>query len=295
MKFKINALAPAALFTTFLLTQLSGCQRIKVDIPVEATVNGENVLRTELFAAMKLACGPAILQRLVEHKLIIQEAQKQNVVLAPDELKAEFEKVDAQTKDPDARSLLKQELKARALLRKLQLKDVPESTIRSTCETFKEELTQYDLSSFLAPTRDEADKAIKALKVGRRFEAIAERVASLSPVGRRYKTERGETSSVTLGTVAKNLSPETAEAIAEMRENSISEPILLSEGGWVVVKVNKIHNSFQDLRKSTEDVFVEAGRVALVHRLLSESKLSLRADSQPLPSGSPLGTATPNE
>ena len=249
-----------------------GCQRPPQKTPTvaEATVNDEKIMAPEFDSAMRLVCGPLVLQRLVEHRVIWQEAKKQNLTLEDGELKEFVEALDKQTTQPEMKKVLENELRARLLSRKLILKDVSDAKKHEVYDHFKDDLVQYELFDILVANREEADNVVTSLKQGTKFDSLA----VSSSFDQRSKLEGGRLGFLTLPTIKDTFGTEVAEAVGALKQGQVSSPIAAEGGVFLILKLGKTRSSYEDLKTSVEDVLVEAGRATLMYRLLSSAHIT---------------------
>lgn len=197
-----------------------------------AEVNGESVSLQEYQNAIDSQAGQAILDQLILQKVIAQKARERGieVPLKDVELPEEF-------KNAPNRNLLAKELQTSMLLRKLILEDVQESEVRKVYETFKEELTQYDIGALAEGT--DTEKITEGLSL-RQLESL-------------------------FGT-------DTAYNVISLKEGAKTPPIAVGNSR-IVVRLVATRSDFESLKKSAEDVLVNARRADYVFELVEKAKI----------------------
>lgn len=197
-----------------------------------AEVNGESVSLQEYQNAIDSQAGQAVLDQLILQKIIAQKAKERGieVPLKDVEFPEEF-------KDAPNRNLLIKELHTSILLRKLILEEVQESEVREVYETFKEELTQYDIA---------------ALEEGADTEKITEGL-SLRQLESLFGTD-------------------TAYTVISLKEGARTPPIAVGNSK-IVVRLVASRSDFESLKKSAEDVLVNARRADYVFGLVEKAKI----------------------
>lgn len=216
----------------FAREQLSALEEDTPKTSGLAEVNGESVSFQEYQNAIDSQAGQAVLDQLILQKVIAQKAKERGieVPLKDVELPEEF-------KDSPNRNLLAKELQTSMLLRRLILEEVQESEVREVYETFKEELTQYDIA---------------ALAEGASTEKITEGL-SLRQLESLFGTD-------------------TTSTVVSLKEGAKTPPIAVGNSK-VVVRLVSTRSDFDSLKKSAEDVLVNARRADYVFALVEKAKI----------------------
>lgn len=250
----------------------TGCSRATP----EAVIGGEPISSTELNDALRLDRGIPILQRLVLEHAIIQEARKNKLSLDDADLKPYRAQMGEHIKDPALRRVAEQELVARLYLRLLLLKDSPTARLRELYDMFKDELTQYDLYAMVTTNKQQADKAVAALKANFPFPDQFEKFSN----DRQFKKTRGHLGFLSLSQIAGSLGPDVAESVAKLDDSGLA-PIFRGRNGFLVLKLGHVRSTFAELRTRVQDLIVEAGAPIYIATLEQNSKVSSRYFKDP--------------
>ncbi|MDB5581806.1 MAG: hypothetical protein JWR80_6982 [Bradyrhizobium sp.] len=209
--------------TAAVLLLVSGCQK-KVGGQVVAVVNGEEITQQELNAELQGASIPAsadknevmaqILQRIVDRKLLVQEAKAQGLDKSPAYLEQVRRSQDA----------LIVNLLAGKLSKNISLPDSNAvSRFIATNPTLFSERKRYALDQIIFPQPADA-KIIKDLEPAHSLDAIA---AVLSARGIQFTRGKGQLDSATIP-------PVMANRIATLPSG---EPFLVPDNGRIVASV----------------------------------------------------------
>ncbi|OBZ14506.1 peptidylprolyl isomerase [Bacillus sp. FJAT-27264] len=154
-----------------------------------ATVNGENITKSQLYDKMVEAGGPSTLQSLITTTLVSQEAKKANITVTDADIAEELTDLKAQFGGEEAfNSALAQsgmtldDLKKQMPLQ-VELRKILEPQVKITDDEIKK---YYDenkahfnteeevrASHILVKTKEEADAVLKELKDGKDFATVA--------------------------------------------------------------------------------------------------------------------------
>lgn len=244
-----------------------------------ATVNGESITQAEFEDAMKLVVGQEVLRLLCAQKAVLQEAKKRGLSVSDEEVEdarksgrglsyGSFKLPDEATTDPGLRDVVDQEVRAGLIMRKMVLKDVSESWKRHVYDLFKEELTQYELFCIVLPNQGEVSVVAAKLKKGESFSDLA---ASYS-AEESSKRNGGRVGFLTEPAVQALLGADASEALAALKPGVVSEPIETAVG-VVFLKVGKVRSSYDELKPSIEELFVESRRLGVLQDLISGAEL----------------------
>jgi peptidyl-prolyl cis-trans isomerase C len=209
--------------TAAILLLVGGCQK-KVGGQVVAVVNGEEITQQELNAELQGATIPAsadknqvmaqVLQRIVDRKLLVQEAKAQGLDQSPAYLEQVRRSQDA----------LIVNLLAGKLSKNISLPDGGAVTrFISTNPTMFSERKRYALDQIIFPQPADAT-VIKELEPAHSLDAIA---AILSARGIQFSRGKGQLDSATVP-------PAMASRIASL---PAGEPFLVPDNGRLVASV----------------------------------------------------------
>ncbi len=195
-----------------------------------ATVNGEPITLTEFnqeSAGVKEDKKLDLLQRLINSRLMIQEARRMGI----DQLKEVRERVDV---------FAKVTLREKVLER--HIRDIrPDG--KEVEKVYRESIKEFKIKSILFDKEEDANKMEALIKDGKDFDEVSEKFLS-------EKKGKGNREGGFLKNMA--LLPEIAEAVSKMSIGSVS-PIVRIKSGYVVFKLEDIR--FPDdpeIRKKVE-------------------------------------------
>lgn len=193
-----------------------------------ATVNDESItlnefnqevssLKTGKSAEGKKGTESELLRRLINTKLIIQEARK----IGLDELPEVKNMVDVFSR-----------IALRELLAERQLKDV-KADEKEVEKIYRELVKEWKIKSVMFEKEDAAKKMEGEIKEGKSFDEVARKVVSGGAA------KGGEESNYLS---RKDLLPQVAETVSKMEAGSVS-PIIPVGSGFVILKVEDIRYS----------------------------------------------------
>jgi foldase protein PrsA len=225
-----------------------------------ATVNGEKITEAQVSALLIRQYGSELVSRLIDQKLVDQEAKKKGITVTPAEVDAELKKIKAQFPSEDQfNSALEQAGITLADLQddqrmRIQLARLLAPEIKTDDETlkkyFNDNIAQFDKREvhsrhILVATEDEA-KAIKAqLDGGADFATLAKE-KSTDPSA---KQNGGD-----LGTNPRGkMVPEFDAVVFNLKKDEISQPFK-SQFGWHVAQVLEIKGDAPDFDKLKDQV-----------------------------------------
>lgn len=244
-----------------------------------ATVNGEVITQAEFDSALRLVVGQEILRLLCAQKAVTQEAKKLGISVSDDEVEkarksgqgltyGTFKLPDEATQDPAMRGVVNQEVRAGLLMRKMVLKDVSESWKRHIYELFKDELTQYELFCILVPSQTEAEVVSAKLKKGESFADLAANYSGEE----NSKKNGGRVGFLTQPAVQALLGPDASEVLIELKPGTVSEPIP-TPIGVAFLKIGTVRSSYEDLKPTIEDIFLESKQLGALQDLISDAEM----------------------
>jgi hypothetical protein len=230
------------------------------------TVNGEPVTVSEFYAGLRAQYGARMFNQLALIREISQEAQKSHLTLTAEEMAVPMQKID-RIKDPAERNFLENDLRSRLLLRKLILKDVTESRRHEVYDAYRRQLIQYGLSDILVSSRKAAGDILARLKKGSTFEELARQYSEDA----RTKTNGGRMGVFDRPALQRVMDPRTLLAVTHGHAGDVIPMPMASK--VYLLKLDRIWSSYNDLQPAVEDIFVEAGRVALMRQLAMAAKV----------------------
>ena len=235
-------------------------------VEAAVTVNGDAVPMGTLENQLLLMSGPALLQQMVEQKLIEQEAAKQKVTLTAQETK-ELDKAAESIKiKPYAQAALER-AKVALLARHLLLKGVSEAQIKEVYDLYKPEITQYELFVVVLTTKKDGHDLQRSLQDGVAFDILAKNF-SLDP----SRKNGGKIGYLTMPQIRRLMGQEAADEVARLKPNQVGK-MIYSPHGLIVLKLGSIKSDYQDLKPIAESILAESRRTELMYRLLSVAKV----------------------
>ena len=238
----------------------------------EAIVNGETIASADFDSALKLDRGQIVLQRLITEQLVIQEAMREGVVLNDDAMKPFRSQAEAHLKDPGARKVLERDMRVRLLLRKMLLKDVSEKHLNGLYDSFKDDLKQYDLYAIVTKSREDAAKVVSGLSSAFAFESLSDTYGAEPQL----KRVRGHLGYLTPSSIRELFGEAGVGVVEDLDEKGFTKnPIRLSRGGFLILRVDHIRASYAELRPKIEDLIVQANAPAFLQKLEQKAKVSV--------------------
>jgi SurA-like protein len=200
---------------------------------VVANANGEEITRGELVARLMEYRSEDALDKLINRTLLLQEAKKQNLTVADEEVSKKLTELQSRFKnEADYREFLQ-----RSRLQESQLRDEIRHTLLIQKVALKAapitdgDLEQYDVRMALAPDKATAEKWIKELDGGGEFRKIvAERCEdpALRQAGGRLRPFlRIEMLDIAQGVEDQKLKP----------GQYTKTPVQLGNKSWVILKL----------------------------------------------------------
>lgn len=244
----------------------SGFLRVVEPAVPALEVNGVAVSQEFFNSRLRAYAGQDVLAQLVQQLLIEGAANKFGIKLDADEqrdLKASIRQV---ADNSDASEYLESERRTQLLIRKLAMREVPESEVRRVFDLFQEELRRFEISVIVVLTESEARAILKKLEEGVvSFEDLV-RVYSLDP------SNGGKMGFLTKAALRSKLGVSATNTILKMKPNTVAGPMYCSQG-LMVVKLGRVLTTFEELRDYVVDIFVNARRTALSHELMQDAKI----------------------
>lgn len=242
-----------------------GARAAQPENQVVASVNGENISKTDLYARMEKQVGSNVVTEMIEELLINQAAKSANITVSSAEVDEEIKRI---TESIGGEESLKQalaqynmtmdQLRANRTLdlkvMKIVTKDV--KTDDATLKTyFDQNLAQFDKREvqarhILVKTEEEA-KAIKAeLDRGGDFAAIAKAKSTDTASG----ANGGDLGFNPRG----NMVPEFDQVVFSLKKGEISAPFE-SQYGWHIAQAVEIKGTapvFENLKNDVKTAFL---------------------------------------
>jgi len=187
---------------------------------VVATVAGESIPLDEFNRDLALVRGanrPEVLRRLVNTRLIVQEAKR----IGLDELPEIKNMVDAFSK-----VTLREELMER------QVRDVKVDD-KEVEKLYKESIKEWKISSIMVEKENDAKKMAEAIKGGKNFEEL---IRQFVMEKKAKPGEQGEYIKV------KDINPQIVNVVTKMKVGSVS-PIIPIKSGFVILRLEDVRYS----------------------------------------------------
>ncbi|HUL31444.1 MAG TPA: peptidyl-prolyl cis-trans isomerase [Thermodesulfobacteriota bacterium] len=187
---------------------------------VVATVAGEPITLDEFNRDLALAHGASrseVLRRLINVRLIIQEAKRIGLNELPETIKM----IDAFSS-----VTLREELMER------HVKDVKVDE-KEVEKVYKESIKEWKISSVLVDKENDAKKMVEEIKGGKSFDELSKQLIA---AGKAKKGEQGEWLKI------KDINPEIVKVASKMKMGSIS-PIIPFQSGFVILRLEDVRYS----------------------------------------------------
>ncbi len=253
------------------------------DDPVVARVNGQPIRRSEIILAAESlpaqlravpieALYPALLNQVIDRKLTVAQAQKENFDKNP--------QVAQRVADINERVIEQLYLATKVD------KELSDDKLKVEYDKLPTE-KRVRASHILVKSRDEAVQVIRDIGAGQKFEDIAAK-RSLDPSGK----QGGD-----LGFFSKEqMVASFADAAFKMRKGEVSKAPVQTEYGFHVIRVDDIQDdakpSFEEKRDELRDQLSDSVLAAQMDRLRNDAKIErFSIDGSPAlaPQGQQLG------
>ncbi|MBW6463066.1 MAG: peptidylprolyl isomerase [Firmicutes bacterium] len=276
----IAVLLVAVVVLSVMLVQQDGRQTAVTGEAV-AIVNGEPVLKDELFEIMYAQGGSEALEQLIARKLIAQEAERAGISVTEEELDQEVDSIVAESFEGSRDDFLnvlefygiseesfREDAKLNLLVRKLALSEI-EPTEEDLIGFFEgnlflfEEQETVEARHILVETEDEAVEILTLLSEG---EDFAEMAAEYS-LDQSNKDDAGY-----LGFFGRgDMVPEFEEAAFNMEIGDISEPVQTSFGFHIIElldRTEKVEVKYDDVSDDVMEALIEQRVPQVINELV---------------------------
>ncbi|MFU8794554.1 MAG: peptidylprolyl isomerase [Dethiobacteria bacterium] len=276
----IAVLLVAVVVLSVMLVQQDGRQTAVTGEAV-AIVNGEPVLKDELFEIMYAQGGSEALEQLIARKLIAQEAERAGISVTEEELDQEVDSIVTESFEGSRDDFLnvlefygiseesfREDAKLNLLVRKLALSEI-EPTEEDLIGFFEgnlflfEEQETVEARHILVETEDEAVEILTLLSEG---EDFAEMAAEYS-LDQSNKDDAGY-----LGFFGRgDMVPEFEEAAFNMEIGDISEPVQTSFGFHIIElldRTEKVEVKYDDVSDDVMEALIEQRVPQVINELV---------------------------
>lgn len=229
---------------------------------VVASVNGNNITKTQLYDALIKQGGPAALDSLISDKIVELEAQKQKITIPQEDIQKELDSFIKQQGGQDAykQALVQygytEDQLKKQIEKNLQIKKLLEPQIKITDEEmasyFEQNKDSYGTAekikaSHIMVDSEEKAKEVKAkLDAGGDFAALAKEYS----IDTRSKDNGGE-----LGSFGRGYMPQEFEDVAfSMEPGKISGPVKTPYGYHIIKLEEKQPAKLATLEDNKEEV-----------------------------------------
>ncbi|SOC26435.1 foldase protein PrsA [Ureibacillus xyleni] len=213
---------------------------------IVATVDDKEITKQQWMAAMENRYGKETLQNLVNESVMEKAAEEYKIKVSDEEIDLEIALIRTaqDTTDTTIQQLteeqLRQKVRAQLILEKVLTKDIITDT-EEIVKYYEENQSLYNIpttyktSIIIVESKDDADSVLKELNDGSEFSILA-RERSL------------DTTSASLGggigyitTAQANVDKSIQDAVQKLKENEISDPFVMNDGRYGIVKVEEIN------------------------------------------------------
>jgi foldase protein PrsA len=256
---------------------------------IVATVNGRAITYQRFIEVLVSRQGMAVLQELIDEKLLQQAARRFGINVTDQDIEAEVNRLrlqypseqafqDSLRRSGQTLEQLRERLRMPALMRKISRAEassqIGEKSARDYYEKHKSEFISPEkvrLRDLLLDTRENATELHKVLKSGGDFAGLA-RAFSLDPA---TKPAGGYMGILPVDSLA----PHLARVVKDLKPGEIS-PVIEAPDGWYILKLEQRiparQQSFEEVREQIIAKLVEERAQALQSDLLQR----LRRDAK---------------
>lgn len=243
-----------------------------------AKVGNDSITKEQLYTEMKAAKGAETLQTMIETEVLAQKYKVTDKDVK-DEIESlkkkypseeEFKAALAQNNVNTKEQLDK--LAKGSLLRFKALSDgvkVTDKDLQAFYEQNKDKYLTIDASHILVEKQDEAEKILKELKGGAKFDELA----------KKYSKDGSAIKGGELGTFGKgSMVKEFEDAAFALKENEMSN-VVKTQFGYHIIKVNKINdkNLKNDKEEIKQDYLIANGNYPkAMSKLLKGAKVEIK-------------------
>lgn len=257
------ALLGWALFLATQLIWLTYHWRQRPVSPVAAQVDDLKVTQDEYHAALRLAHGRPLLEKLIGYRLIELAARQHKLVANEEKMALKEAEIQAVTTDPEMRKVLLLDARCQDLLRQLVLRNHSQEQILEDCRIFREELIEYEVSAVLVGNEQDLNSVKASLRIQGDFANLAA-TFDVDPESRNF---RGYVGWLTKRGVQERWGEVAAKEVAQLSVPRVSPPIRLPRG-WLFLKLMAKKDTDDHVRERVEDLLVKADEPALTLSLL---------------------------
>jgi hypothetical protein len=229
-------------------------------------INGETVPMEEFITELKVLSGQQVLQHVLEQRLVLQEAKRQGIGADEASIARQMKALSPQL-DPMVRQSMEREMRYRDVFRKLLLAKVSESEKRLVYDLFREELANYELFGIFLANRADGQAVMSGLEFNAGFAALAARYSVHST-----RAKGGAFGYMTMPQIRLWLGEDAVGQVAALQSGKHTGPFYTNQG-LMVLKLGAVHKSYQSIKPAVEELIANAGKVALLNRLLQEGKV----------------------
>lgn len=261
---------------------------------IAATVNKDAISESDLDARMRLVFATAglrdtkdnrakarsqALNSLVEEQLKIQEAERQNIVITPEEVNQGFEAIAAQNKmtgEQFADLMQKQGISKSTLLNQIKAQiawtkvvqrvlrpkvDVSENDVKAKMERVKANIGQieYKASEIFLPVNAEADEKQTQQLAGQLIEEIKNGKAPFAVVAQQFSKSASAPAGGSLGWVQEGQLPKEMDVVLKSLSVGQISPPIRGLSGFHILMLDEKRAVSGDTLPSEEEVLNSIG------------------------------------
>lgn len=254
-----------------LLLSLAYHWRQRPVSPVAAQVDDLKVTQDEYHAALRLAHGRPLLEKLIGYRLIELAARQHKLVVDDKKMALKEAEIQAVTTDPEMRKILLLDARCQDLLRQLVLRNHSEADILEDCRVFREELIEYEVAAVLVGNEQD----LNSVKASLRIQGDFANLAATFDVDPESRNARGYVGWLTKRGAQERWGVEAAKELSILAVPQVSPPLRLPRG-WLFLKLMGKKDTDTHVRQRVEDLLVKADEPALTLSLLRSATVQSR-------------------
>jgi parvulin-like peptidyl-prolyl isomerase len=261
-----------------------GMVKLRNEKPV-AVVNGEKITRASFIAAMEKDQGAGILRRLIQEKLVLQEARKKGLLPTHAQVQAEIAQMKETEPDLDRQLRLRgksmdelsTDVRGRLAMANLIAADVklPDADVKKIWASHQKQFNRPEgrkIAMVVTKTADLGEKARSQLKAGVQADLAAQNAGMALPAGRsQLSVFRGQ------------LPASVEKSVFSLKAGDVSEVLPMGKA-FAVVKILEVIPAHQKSYDEVKDRLLLAAKlgkgknqIELLQGLQKQAKIDVQS------------------